>query len=300
MTYADLIPLSGPRPDDAPRRRRSAEGFRYAAHPTRRGFLAGVLAAGVGAGVAALGVFPRARPAIADPSGQYGYRIFPNGCPPYAGDAECEPGCGPSQVLADTCEPSGDYRGWFKNRPAEGYRLRPGACWAGYDGWRWGHSGTCGNCSQHIEYRCHDGYKLIGGGWYPKICRKVLDCDGRDPDLPVRHDPFGEVTAVDLVAPKTVRVRGWAIDPDADQAAVTVRVHDGARITSTTADRPSLEIPAFFQSSGPNHGFDVTLTNVRPGKHDFRVYARSIGPGITVKLGHRVVRVPSPANTGTG
>ena len=302
MAYTDLVPMSGPPPGAPVRRRRDAERFRYVPAPTRRGFLAGVVAAGVGAGVAALGVFPKARPALADPTpGQYGYRIYPNGCPPYAGDAECEPGCGPSQVLADTCEPSGQYYGWFKNRPAEGYRLRPGNCWAGYDGWTWGHNGRCGNCNTSINYRCHDGYKLIGGGWYPKICRKVVECDGRDPDAPVYNDPVGVLTSVRVVGPGQVRLRGWVIDPDATRSPVTVGIYrDGVLVSRNPANRRDMSIPPFFWSSGLDHGFDVTVSGVRPGDHVFKVYASSIGPGINTKLGTKRVRVPNPANRGTG
>ena len=300
-TYDELVSMSGP-PRGAPlRHRRDAERVRYAAPPTRRGFLAGVLATGVGAGVAALGVFPKARPALADPApGQYGYRIY-QGCPPYAANAECEPGCGPSQVLADTCEPSGQYYGWFKNRPAEGYRLRPGACWAGYDGWTWGHNGVCGNCRQHTEYRCHDGYKLIGGGWYPKICRKVIECDGRDPDAPVYHDPVGAVTSISIVGPGRVRLRGWVIDPDATRSPVTVGVYrDGVLVARPVANRRTTAIPPFYWASGLDHGFDVTLTGVRPGEHMFRVFASNIGEGRNIKLGEKRLRVPYPANQGTG
>lgn len=301
MAYADLVPLGAPPPGTPMRRRREAERHRYAEPPTRRGFLAGVLAVGVGAGVAALGVFPKARAALADPApGQYGYRIY-TACPPYAAGHQCEPGCGPSQVLADTCEPSGQYYGWFKNRPAEGYRLRPGACWAGFDGWTWGYNGPCGNCGQHTLYRCHDGYKAIGGGWYPKICRKVIECDGRDPDAPVFHDPVGTLVSARVVAPGKVRLKGWAIDPDATRSAVTVGIYQNGRLVARpVANRRSNAIPPFFWSSGLQHGFDVTITGVRPGEHRFKVFASSIGPGKNTKLGERLIRMHSGANRGTG
>lgn len=301
MAYADLVPLGAPPAGTPMRRRREAERHRYAEPPTRRGFLAGVLAVGVGAGVAALGVFPKARAALADPApGQYGYRIY-TACPPYAAGHQCEPGCGPSQVLADTCEPSGQYYGWFKNRPAEGYRLRPGACWAGFDGWTWGYNGPCGNCGQHTLYRCHDGYKAIGGGWYPKICRKVIECDGRDPDAPVFHDPAGTLVSARVVAPGRVRLKGWAIDPDATRSPVTVGIYQNGRLVARrVANRRSNAIPPFFWSSGLQHGFDVTIGGVRPGEHRFKVFASSIGPGKSTKLGERLIRMHSGANRGTG
>ncbi len=189
----------------------------------------------------------------------------------------------------------------LKNRPAEGYRLRPGACWAGYDGWTWGHNGVCGNCRQHTEYRCHDGYKLIGGGWYPKICRKVIECDGRDPDAPVYHDPVGAVTSISIVGPGRVRLRGWVIDPDATRSPVTVGVYrDGVLVARPVANRRTTAIPPFYWASGLDHGFDVTLTGVRPGEHMFRVFASNIGEGRNTKLGEKRLRVPYPANQGTG
>lgn len=215
MRLEEVVAASGPWPEGAVRARRRGDATLVAAGPGRRAFLTGAFAAAAGAAVGVLGVVPFARPAVAaGPGGRYGYRVYRGDCPSYASSHDCEPGCGPSPVYADTCEPSGFYRGWFKNRPTDGYRLRPGQCLSGYDAWVWRYSGRCHACRRVIEYRCHDGYKLVGGVWFNAICRHVTDCDGRNPDRPTTYSPVGAMTRVRRLAPDRIRLLGWAIDAD--------------------------------------------------------------------------------------
>jgi hypothetical protein len=290
VRFDDLVPAHGPWPEGAAPARRRARRDLLAPGPTRRSFLGGALAAGGAVGLAALGVFPRARAALAAPTG-VGYRVHTGGCPSYASGHECQPGCGPSPVYADTCEPSGSYRGWFKNRPSSGYRLRPGQCLSGYDAWVWRFSGRCGWCQHSIEYRCHDGYKLIGGVWFNAICRRATRCDGRSTEGPATHSPVGEVTYLHHFGDGTVRIRGWAIDPDATGRPVEIKVRDNGRIVATQrAGLRSNEIPPLFRRFGRRHGFNIVV-RLGPGAHRLRVHAATIGPGRNVLLLERVVRV---------
>ena len=267
---------------------------------SRRGFLRGALAGGAAVGLAALGVFPRAREALAHHSNShYGYRIWTGACPSYAAGHNCEPGCGPSTIYVDACEPSGAYEGWHK--ASSGYRLRPGACRSGYDGWTWRYGARCGQCSNVIEYRCHDGYKLIGGGYHNSICREVTECDGRDPDEPLVHHPIGEVTLMAAVAPGEIRIRGWAIDPDDTGGKVLIRVKRGAGVLAEQrADRPNWRVPPLFQQFGRRHSFDIRIRNQSPGRQTLRVYAvNTFGPGRTERLALQEISVPQPANQGS-
>jgi hypothetical protein len=129
-----------------------------------------VLRAGTAVGMAALSVFPAARRAYAD-----GYTIYA-GCPSYASDQDCSPGCGPSPIFADSCNTSGTYLGYHKNDGVT-WILRPNECYAGtYDGWLWRYQGACGACACSVERRCHDGYRRTSSGWVRSICRWNTDC----------------------------------------------------------------------------------------------------------------------------
>jgi hypothetical protein len=290
MKLLDVVPATGTWPEGAAAARRSGQAD-LVARPGRRTFHGGAFAAATGAGLAALGVFPQARPALAaGPEGAYGYRYHRGTCPSYAATANCEPGCGPSPVYVDTCEPSGLYQGWFKNRPFEGYRLRPGQCLSGFDAWEWRYAGACGACSREVAYRCHDGYRMWGGAWFNAICRHVDECDGRDPALPVTHKPIGQVTLFERPSPKQVRLRGWAIDADATHAAVRIRIRvDGRIVKRVMAGRYANDLPGMFWVHGRHHGFETRLRNLPVGPHVIEVHAVSIGPGETVRLLRRRV-----------
>ncbi|OZV74300.1 peptidoglycan-binding protein [Micromonospora echinospora] len=129
-----------------------------------------VFRAGTAVGMAALSVFPAARRAYAD-----GYTIYA-GCPSYASDHNCSPGCGPSAIFADACNTSGTYTGFHKNDGVT-WILRPNECYSGtYDGWLWRFQGACGACACSVERRCHDGYRKTSSGWVRSICRWNTEC----------------------------------------------------------------------------------------------------------------------------
>ena len=266
-----------------------------AAGPGRRSFLSGALAVATGSGMAALGVFRTARPALAaGPLGQFGYRYHRGDCPSYAAPANCEPGCGPSPVYLDSCEPTGYYRGWFKNRPNEGFRLRPGQCLSGFDAWQWRYSGRCGTCARVISFRCHDGYKRIGGGWFNAICRHVDECDGRNPDLPSTSKPIGRIDVFRRAGARSFRIQGWSIDADLPRLAVPIRIAlDGRVIARLRANRRANLLPPLFWQFGRNHGFDHKIRNLPSGRHVLKVIAVSIGGrGGNVEMFKRTIVVP--------
>jgi hypothetical protein len=68
--------------------------------------------------------------------------------------------------------------------------------------------------------------------------------------------PFG---MLDVVARSgtTVRVAGWAIDPDTNEP-IAVHVYVGTAGVATTADRSRVDVDAVFHR-GDRHGFDVVV-----------------------------------------
>ncbi|MDP9091364.1 MAG: fibronectin type III domain-containing protein [Actinomycetota bacterium] len=96
--------------------------------------------------------------------------------------------------------------------------------------------------------------------------------------------PFGHNDVVAAV-PGGVRVGGWAIDPDAQQAALTVALYsDGNLITSVPANVPRPDVAAANPGAGPLHGYD-THVSVADGNHTVCVRAINIGPGADRTLG---------------
>lgn len=136
--------------------------------PSRRGFLRGLWAVGVGVGLAAVGALPPARRALAV-NGDRIYRWATSGpCVTYALDHDCDPICGPSWSSIEFCARHGGHPGLHK-RNRFGYYWRPDRCWppgsgrtTDFDGWHW----RCGD----VVYRCHDGI-YCGRSCVNTICR---------------------------------------------------------------------------------------------------------------------------------
>ena len=176
MTTLDAVPpLRGTDPGTGTASRRRPPASRNASGRAMTWALSRrtLLQAGTTLGMAALSVFPAARRAYAD-----GYTIY-GGCPTYAADHNCSPGCGPSPIFGDACNTSGTYTGFHKNNGTT-WKLRPNQCYAGtYDGWLWRYAGSCGACACGVERRCHDGYKKTSSGWVRSICRWNTSCGCR-------------------------------------------------------------------------------------------------------------------------
>jgi len=75
----------------------------------------------------------------------------------------------------------------------------------------------------------------------------------------------------------TVRVQGWAFDPDQPNTSIQVAVYrDGAWVGWFPTGVPRPDVNSVFGIGG-NHGFDVPVDSP-PGRHSFQVYAINIGP----------------------
>lgn len=105
--------------------------------------------------------------------------------------------------------------------------------------------------------------------------------------ITVAVDPFGSVDLVQL-AGGSVRVRGWAIDPDT-AGAVHIHVYVDGRARSIGAasqDRP--DVGRAYPGYGSAHGFDAFAGPGRPGSR-VCVYAINVGVGANNLLGCRTV-----------
>ncbi|QNE35089.1 hypothetical protein [Leifsonia shinshuensis] len=96
------------------------------------------------------------------------------------------------------------------------------------------------------------------------------------------HDPIGNVELL-TGAPGTVRVAGWALDPDTS-SPIAVHVYVGSVGTPISADRTRTDVGAAYPGLGDQHGFDATFPVTQSGPQQVCVYAINSGRGGTVIL----------------
>lgn len=112
-----------------------------------------------------------------------------------------------------------------------------------------------------------------------------------------QREPVGSIDLVKALDGSTVKVAGWAFDPD---VAASVDVHfyvDGVGALATTAKNVRTDVGTAF-GRGPNHGYDVNL-KVAPGTHSVCVYAIDGNGGSNVLLGCRSVTVKNQNPVGS-
>ncbi len=108
-------------------------------------------------------------------------------------------------------------------------------------------------------------------------------------------DPFGTLEAVRPWL-RSVRVQGWAIDPDTAAPDVVQITVDGAP-SFTAAALPRSDVAAAFPGYGPSHGFDAVIP-AAAGSHSVCAFALNVsGGGANTLLGCRTAVVGSPFGT---
>ncbi|HEX3540204.1 MAG TPA: hypothetical protein VHT75_07125 [Acidimicrobiales bacterium] len=163
-------------------------------------------------------------------------------------------------------------------------------------------------CNEFRYGQCHQEISCLG----PIVCR-IVTClapwqvDGScsstpasDPntanhDAACLHNPVGAVDSATATV-SSVRLTGWALDPDTD-ASIGVQVYiDGNFVETVTASVNRPDIAAAFPGYGAAHGFDVTVPNVGDGSHQVCVYGVNtlIGAGSNPLLGCLAVAVGNP------
>jgi hypothetical protein len=87
----------------------------------------------------------------------------------------------------------------------------------------------------------------------------------------------------------TVRVQGWALDPDA-ASSIPVHVYvDGVGRAIGTANGARPDVGAVFAGWGDDHGYDITVSGLGPGPHLVCTYGISIIASPNSTLGCRAV-----------
>ncbi|MGH9084691.1 MAG: SpoIID/LytB domain-containing protein [Acidimicrobiales bacterium] len=104
--------------------------------------------------------------------------------------------------------------------------------------------------------------------------------------IAVDSDPFGNLELV-RADPGTVRVIGWAIDPNTDEP-IDVHVYIGSTGFARTADFERPDVGGAY-GQGSRHGFDLSLPPQGDGPFQVCVYAINVGPGANVLLGCRSI-----------
>ena len=126
-----------------------------------------------------------------------------------------------------------------------------------------------------------------------EVCLTVLNVGaGTDVQIGCRWEDVhnaAPIGALDLVqtSPTTVRIAGWALDPD-ETNPIQIHVYLGDALYAVVAGGSRPDVGSIY-GMGDNHGFDATFT-VTPGEHQLCVYAINTPPGINQLIACRVVR----------
>jgi Domain of unknown function (DUF1906) len=116
-------------------------------------------------------------------------------------------------------------------------------------------------------------------------------------------NPRGSFDVAGSPAPGQVQISGWAFDPDAPKAPVSIAAYLGGKIDEGGASAYDLgpiatqersDLLALFPRAGAAHGFDSSFPVIGSGRQRLCVYALNIGPGADKLLGCRTVGVPVP------
>jgi hypothetical protein len=104
-------------------------------------------------------------------------------------------------------------------------------------------------------------------------------------------NPVGAFDSATRLADGTIRVSGWALDPDVTTPITVAFSENGTQIATTPASSPRADIAQVFPSEGPNHAFTLILP---PDDSDHMVCATAINVGFgTANTSLGCLRVPA-------
>jgi Rv2525c-like, glycoside hydrolase-like domain len=116
-------------------------------------------------------------------------------------------------------------------------------------------------------------------------------------------NPLGSLDLATAPAPGQVRVRGWAFDPNAPTAPLSLRLLVGGRDgepgavayeLGPVANQPRSDVRLRYPEAGGRHGFDLAVPTVKSGRQRVCAYALDIEPGEDSLLGCKGVTIPVP------
>ncbi|HWC47778.1 MAG TPA: CHAP domain-containing protein [Solirubrobacterales bacterium] len=116
-------------------------------------------------------------------------------------------------------------------------------------------------------------------------------------------NPLGSLDLVESPKPGTIRVGGWAFDPNSLTTPATIHAYiggeagqpgtEGHNLGPAGGERP--DVGHAFPGVGNFHGFDFTFATSKVGKVPVCVYAINSGPGMNVLIACRSVSVTAPS-----
>ncbi len=95
---------------------------------------------------------------------------------------------------------------------------------------------------------------------------------------PMSHMPFGHVDAVSRVTSSSVRVQGWAIDPDTTDSIDVHVWSDGQFVAAIPANGLRVDVGLAYPGYGAAHGFDAVVP-IPVGRRSVCVFGINAGPG---------------------
>jgi hypothetical protein len=163
----------------------------------------------------------------------------------------------------------------------------PATAWANHQRihqFRGGHDDTYGGVTINVDSDYVDG-ATVGVGTPPVG----------------ESDPIGSLELTGAPAKGQVRVKGWALDPDAPTEPLSINVVVGGREgqkgvetleLGPIANLPRPDVAASHALAGPSHGFDSSFFTIKSGPEPICVYALNLVLGGNRLLGCRTTTIP--------
>jgi hypothetical protein len=163
----------------------------------------------------------------------------------------------------------------------------PATAWANHQRihqFRGGHDDTYGGVTINVDSDYVDG-ATVGVGTPPVG----------------ESDPIGSLELTGAPAKGQLRVKGWALDPDAPTEPLSIDVVVGGREgqkgvetyeLGQIADQARPDVALSHKVAGPNHGFDTRIVTIKSGPEPVCVYALNVALGGNRLLGCRTTTIP--------
>jgi hypothetical protein len=152
-------------------------------------------------------------------------------------------------------------------------------------------------------HQYHGGHNETYGGVTINIDNNYVDAAtvGEASLTPGSEDPVGYLDSTGSPLPGQVRVRGWALDPNAPTQSLAIRAFVGGQAGAPGAIEYELGavatgshsgIGARYPGAGSKHGFDASFATTKSGPQPVCVYALNTGGGADRLLGCKTTAVP--------
>jgi glycoside hydrolase-like protein len=163
----------------------------------------------------------------------------------------------------------------------------PATAWANHQRihqFRGGHDDTYGGVTINVDSNYVDG-ATVGVGT-PAVGES---------------DPIGSLELTGAPAKGQVRIKGWALDPDAATETLSITAVVGGRAGQKGVETYELgpianlarpDVALSHTQAGPNHGFDTRFVTIKSGPEPICVYAVNVALGGNRLLGCRTTTIP--------